>query len=369
MEHLLFVGSVQALFTTFFLLNKRTKSLNDTILAVWMVLMALPLVSGAVMQLWPEIKVPLLRANLVYPLTYGPFMWLYVGSLTGDVTRITSRNLVHFAPFFAVSVVQIITGWAPVPPNPEVATFSTSIRVVGAINLGILLAYSIAIFRRLDRHANAVVGHYSNLPNHITLGWLRAMTAGVTGVFLLLFLAAFLSQPNLMDLHLFALIAAILGLSFFGLQQDRVFDADAPTDDTAPAPDTQELVSTKPRYDRSGLSPERADVIAQRLDTFMQSQRPYLDANLTIETLSKRMAVPRHHLTEVISARYEKNFYLFVNEYRIQAAQQAMKDPAQAENTVLDIAYASGFNSKSPFNTAFKKLTGMTPSQYRRDLA
>lgn len=101
----------------------------------------------------------------------------------------------------------------------------------------------------------------------------------------------------------------------------------------------------------------------------MRSDRPYLDPDLTIETVARRIGVPRHHLTEVINERHEKNFYLFVNQYRIEEAQQALKDPSQAGRTVLDIAYASGFNSKSPFNSAFKKLTGMTPSQYRRELS
>lgn len=366
MEHLLVVGSVHALFTAIFLMTKRSRNLNDTVLAVWMVFLALPLIAGATAQAWPNKYIPILRADLIYPLTYGPFIWLYVSTLTGDATRITPRQLLHFLPFAGVSIVQLMTGWAPEPPNPEVVSFSTSIRVVGAINLAVLLAYTAAVVWRLARHDQDVLEHFSNLPNHVTLGWLRWMTAGMTGVFLLMFLAAFLSVPSILGAHLVALVASILVLSFFGLQQDRVFNVADRSDDSATPPPSSMTSKSKPRYDRSGLTSDRADLIAERLEQFMQTKQPYLDPDLTIEALAKRMAVPRHHLTEVINDQHQKNFYLFVNEFRIQAVKQALKDPAQSGETLLDIAYASGFNSKSPFNTAFKQLTGITPSQYRR---
>lgn len=377
MEHLLFVGSVHALFTALFLLTKRARSLNDTILAVWMVFIALPLISGAAVETRPDVHIPVLRADLIYPLTYGPFMWLYVRSLTGDVVRITPRHLAHFLPFVAVSFIQLATGWAPPPPNPEMITFSTAIRIIGTVNLTLLLAYTVAVFMRLRRHDRLIAEHFSNLPSYVTLSWLRRMTVAITAVFLVLFLAAALSLPVLMELHLYALVASVLGLSFFGLRQGRVLINAEASDDSVnepimvsgEEPETPQPASTNPRYDRSGLTLERADAIAGKLDAFMQNERPYLDADLTIEALSKRMAVPRHHLTEVISKRHQKNFYLFVNEYRIQAVQQAMKSPSQQDRTLLDIAYSCGFNSKSPFNTAFKALTGMTPSQYRRRLA
>lgn len=186
-------------------------------------------------------------------------------------------------------------------------------------------------------------------------------------------------------------------LSFFGLRQTRVFARESdlvmgsdarqveascsgsasspePLDFPEPEPvakreDEYDEIRAKGRYRRSGLTEERADVISTRLETFMREERPYLDAELTIERLAKRMAVPRHHLTQVISERHGKNFYLFVNEYRIQCVKQALKAPETQGATLLEVAYASGFNSKSTFNTAFKRLTGMTPSQYRRQMS
>lgn len=379
MEHLLYVGIVQALFTAAFVLTRRAVTLNDKVLATWMVFIALPLISGAAARGLPEVRIPLLGADLVYPLTYGPFLWLYVATLTGDVSRLRARHLAHFLPFAALSLVQFFTGWVPRPPNPAAPEFSTATRVVGAMNLALLLVYTVAVFRRLHLHGEEVLEHFSELSNRVTLAWLRWLAAGISGAFLLFFLASAASMPGLLNVLLPLQIALILALSFFGLRQTQVFDrqAGAAPDAAAEGPAAVEPPETappepataqepdKPRYSRSGLTEERAEVIAQRLDTFMDTHKPHLDAELTIEKLAKRMAVPRHHLTQVISERHGKNFYLFVNEHRIAAVRQALEDPANAERTLLDIAYGFGFNSKSTFNTAFKRLVGVTPSQYR----
>ncbi|SNS16734.1 helix-turn-helix domain-containing protein [Tropicimonas sediminicola] len=384
MEELIYIGAVHASFTAIFLATKRERTLNDTVLALWMVFMALPLLSGIAAQRLEGVSIPLLTSNLIYPLTYGPFLWLYVETLTGDVGRIRRGHLLHFLPFAAVSAVQLLFGWKPAMPNPDAAAFGTTVRSIGAVNLLLLLVYTGAVVRRLRQHGREVVDHFSELSSRITLVWLYWITLGVFCVFLLLFLGSALSLPALLDVHIATLVALILVLSFFGLRQTQVFDrqpeaASVPEDTqkrsrrrpttVAPEPaepraDTSEDPAS-PRYSRSGLTEERAETIARRLDAYMRAGQPYMDAELTIEKLAKRMAVPRHHLTQVISERYGKNFYLFVNEYRIETVKQTLRAPEAADRTLLEIAYDCGFNSKSTFNTAFKRLTGMTPSQYR----
>lgn len=370
MDSLLWIGIVQSCFTAVFLATKSKKALSDTILAVWMVFIALPLLSGAAIRLMPEVYIPVLRSDLVYPLTYGPFMWLYVGALTGHVKQITRVHLIHFLPFILLSLFQIATGWAPRPPHPGDEVFRASVRWIGGANLVLMVAYSIAVFARLFRHDQAIVDHFSNLTSRISLGWLRWLTVSLSGVFLLLFLASVLSMPTLLQLHLIAQIIVIVALSFFGLQQPQIFGRDGlETPPPAPADVDAQVGDPKARYSRSGLTEDQAATILHRLQTTMTKERPYLDPDITIEKLARRLAVPRHHLTEVINERLDQNFFALVNGYRIEAVKALMGDPACKDRTLLDMAYASGFNSKSSFNLAFKKIAGMTPSQYRQHQA
>lgn len=374
MEILLFVGIVQALFACVFLLSKPKRVASDMLLAVWMIFLVLPMISGAAIRLWPDVYIPILRSDLVYPLTYGPFLWFYMRALTGEIDQLSRWDWLHFLPFVGLSIIQLVTGWGPAPPNPEGTEFHIATRVVGAVNLCVYLAYALAVVIRLKQHGRTAAQHFSALPNRVTLVWLQWLTAAISAVFFLLFVASLLSLPELLKVHLPAQVVIILVLSFFGLRQTQVFDPQ-PTGDPNKHPPEPDAPSSdgasdnlQASYSRSGLTKDRADRIQTKLDRFMKSDQPYLSADLTISELARQMAVSRHHLTEVISTRHNKSFYVFVNEYRVEAVKQAMMNPKTSEDTILDLAYASGFNSKSPFNTAFKRATGMTPSQYRNQL-
>ncbi len=78
------------------------------------------------------------------------------------------------------------------------------------------------------------------------------------------------------------------------------------------------------------------------------------------------LKVQPRQLSQVINSTFRKNFFDFINQYRIEEARQLFSDPAQASKTILEILYQVGYNSKSAFNTAFKKQTGQTPTQYRK---
>lgn len=104
----------------------------------------------------------------------------------------------------------------------------------------------------------------------------------------------------------------------------------------------------------------------ESLKNFMLEKEPYLDSSLTIQDLSAQVKMPVKDLSALINLNMDKHFFDFVNEYRIEKAMQILKDPSQQELTVLEILYRVGFNSKSSFNTSFKKYTGKTPTDFRK---
>ncbi|MBV6879517.1 helix-turn-helix domain-containing protein [Epilithonimonas ginsengisoli] len=100
----------------------------------------------------------------------------------------------------------------------------------------------------------------------------------------------------------------------------------------------------------------------------MVDEKPFLDPALTIQDISKEMNVPVRELSVLINHQLGQHFYDFVNTYRIENAMEILKDPSKTKVTILEILYEVGFNSKSSFNTAFKKHTGNTPTEYRKSL-
>lgn len=101
------------------------------------------------------------------------------------------------------------------------------------------------------------------------------------------------------------------------------------------------------------------------LKQYMIEKEPFLDPSLTIQQLSNQIDIPVRDLSILINHHMDQHFFDFVNEYRIQKAMGILKDPLKRDLTVLEILYEVGFNSKSSFNTSFKKYTGLTPTAYR----
>jgi AraC-like DNA-binding protein len=103
------------------------------------------------------------------------------------------------------------------------------------------------------------------------------------------------------------------------------------------------------------------------LTRLMADERIYRQDNVTIGTLSSRLKIPEYRLRRLINRRLGyRNFNVFLNDYRIEEAKAALADPAQAAVPVITIAMDAGFQSLGPFNRAFKAMTGVTPSEYRR---
>ncbi|WP_187696315.1 helix-turn-helix domain-containing protein [Xanthovirga aplysinae] len=102
-----------------------------------------------------------------------------------------------------------------------------------------------------------------------------------------------------------------------------------------------------------------------QLREYMLREEPYLDSSLSLNRLALQMKISSREMSILINHHLGQHFFDFVNEYRIKKAMQILKDPSKRKLTILEILYEVGFQSKSSFNTAFKKYTNLTPSQYR----
>jgi len=130
-----------------------------------------------------------------------------------------------------------------------------------------------------------------------------------------------------------------------------------------------------PRPDANGLTRGRKALLNEqlstdymgRLDDHIREQRPYLDPELSLRALAAQIDIHPNELSWLLNERIGKNFSEFVNHYRVEAFKQLAKDPKNAQLTLSGLAYDSGFNSKTVFNTYFKKETGLTPKQYMKE--
>ena len=156
-----------------------------------------------------------------------------------------------------------------------------------------------------------------------------------------------------------AVVIAIYFVSYQAFRHKNLFE-DMPED-----PDQTKGKQT-PTMSPSMLENEEDQKLIQRIHHYMETEEPYLDASLSMYQLARQLKIPPRDLSQFINHKLDKHFFDFVNEYRIKKATHLLSDPANRKMTVLEILYEVGFNSKSSFNTVFKKYTGQTPTQYRK---
>ena len=97
----------------------------------------------------------------------------------------------------------------------------------------------------------------------------------------------------------------------------------------------------------------------------MEEEKLYQEAELTLQQVANKLQVPAYQVSQALNEGMMKSFYDVVNNYRVEDAKRLLLDEKSRNHTILSIGFEAGFNSKTTFNTVFKKFTGLTPSEYR----
>ena len=156
----------------------------------------------------------------------------------------------------------------------------------------------------------------------------------------------------------FSLIGFVLG--YYAVHQPEIFkinhEENTGEELTTPEPEAAKT--------RSSIAEEELESFRARIEEVMKTHKPFLNPNLALNDLATLVKTPSHTLSRVIREGYDKNFFDFINTYRIEEFKENINNPKYHNYTLLGIAFEVGFNSKTAFNRSFKKITGQTPSEY-----
>ncbi|MBN2105405.1 helix-turn-helix transcriptional regulator [bacterium] len=229
--------------------------------------------------------------------------------------------------------------------------------------------YIIFTLKLLSDYRKRIRDMFSSIEK-IRLDWLKNITvmmASALSVFMIeniLYLAG-IDLSNQFTLSSTLIAVYIYALGYQGLFKSEIFHH--PQYEKPIQEMVKMHVSTESKkYGKSGLSSEKARRIEKELVHLMDYEKPFLNSDLTLNQLADLLKVTPHNLSEVINTRLQQNFFDFINTYRVEQVKADLKNPDKIHLKVLAIAFDAGFNSKTAFNTIFKKITGKTPSQYRR---
>ena len=294
---------------------------------------------------------------------FAPLFYFYVKALTKKNFRFEATTWLHFIPFLlcAASFVPFYLQSAAEKIRhlrEALAGPCVQCRLVSWLLVIQMLIYFVAAYKILQRHQENIKAAFSSIEK-INLNWLRYLL-GVYAFDWLAVLAWQLSGGGMATANYLWLFVSIImyAIGYKGLQQPEIF---AGIDEAA----IPEAAAAKKKYEKSTLTPAKAEAYYQKLLHVMAAEKPYCQRDLSLPKLAQRLSMSTHHLSQIINERLQQNFFEFVNQYRIEEAKSLLL--ARANINVAEIGFEAGFSSVSAFNTAFKKYTGMSPSQFRRE--
>lgn len=316
----------------------------------------------------------LLLPDFIYFL-YAPIFLLYINRLL----RLPSRqnfgiSWLHFVPF--ILHIAVYTPFMVMPKATliaEVVNQNLKPFFVGAAGLGLIfnIVYWFIcrrVIRQYERETGEKHAFEPNLAFLKVVMWLKAICILIWAASFCFGIAGFLLEKDLSFLTdtatdtlwmAFAFTAFILG--YYTMRQPEIFKL--PPVDAAPTEQIQEE-----QEKAASMSAEEMAVIKKSLEQVMKNNQPYRNPGLSLTDLAEMTGTSPHSLSRVVNEGYGMNFNDFINAYRVEEFKRLVQLEEYRNQTLLAIAFAVGFNSKSAFNRSFKKLEDCTPREYLKGI-
>jgi AraC-like DNA-binding protein len=366
------VGLAQSLFAAGALATRKQVGLSHRLLIAMMLVLALKFLFLILYSQHAEYFDVQFSLGLV-PLTFGPFLYLYSCYLTDGSPRFKLRDMLHFIPFVLVTGAYLMFFQDVVDFSDEhylMADRHLWVRISFALLFFLsVTVYTVLTFVRLAVYRRGLEAQFSYVDLRHKLFWLNFMAIlySISGVMVML-AGAYnaMRYARVVDTTFISNLGLTLiayGISYFGLRQPSLFRTDLVEAAPAPADDTAEGRQQKQRFSEV----QAAELIA-KLDRIMREERPYMNPELTLADLAAQMNLARYEVTDLLNVHIGKNFFTYVNEFRMEAVMRRLAMPDYDHLTIIAIANDCGFNSKSTFNSLFKAHTGLTPSDYKKQI-
>lgn len=349
-----------------FLARKDGRKTPNILLGLFLFLFSFNLVANVLYWSNYNLEFPhLVGIAETFHFLYGPLLLFYVldilypqrGWKPVDLTHLLpfALFLIWMMPFYLQTGAEKIAYLQRVQELPQEARMPTMAIVMVSLKSVLMLGYTTAIFYLIHKKKNRSDNFlFKDFPS-ATYQWLT-----LTGISFLCYIISYITYFVLIGTIDFQqeydyVISFAMSLFIFGIGYMALLK-----------PTHLELAHNgKTKYDSSSLSYEESEKHLEKLLKHMEQEKPYLDGDLKMADLAGQLSIPSHHLSQIINERLDKNFFEFVNAYRVEQAKRILRDPQKQDYKILRVAFESGFNTKTTFNSAFKNEVGTTPSRYR----
>lgn len=358
---------------------KTDKSVNG-FLSLYIICVCILLLIPAVQQLFASQVIFYL---MPFPLLIGPFLYLYVRSFKETITW--RKAWPHFVVFFIFLYLDYfyLPLWVNKYPTLKEAEQTllnpaSNIRIIiRTIRNVQMIVYYFLAQRTLTSYQRSIHHLFSDI-SRIDLAWVRWLINGylflvISLLILFYFVVQYPDQFELLIVINTTVITPYIYLiTFKGLTQLTLWQTAANGQRDKLEKEIREAAEIeaskrdgKKKEFQKSQQENRSEQIVSRIMEKMQNERLYRETELTLQNLADAIGFHPYQVSQAINERMNKNFYELVNGCRVEEAKRLLLDPRNKNYTILSIGFEAGFNSKTTFNTIFKKFTGLTPTEYK----
>ncbi len=298
----------------------------------------------------------------------GPLLYICVSHFVVAGNKFRLRDTWHFGLlglFAALSFPFLFSGGEA--KLAEMDTLRTGLNAEEQILLAVVLFHVVSYWalslRKLQKHRRAIA-HVMASPEEYSLGWLTAFLYG-TGALILLWVL----EMSIWGMTLHATLAApgylalIWVLGYYALRQKEMFPFSA--QETREVEEVLAQAEEQAGARKPGFDDETLELLKTRLRRKMEEEKLFLDPDLNLPALARSLNLSVHEMSRLVNEGFGENVAQFVNRYRVEESSRLLLSEQHAHLSMVGIAYESGFNSKTAFNTAFKKVMGLSPTAFQ----
>jgi len=334
-----FTSVFELLFFAIFIYLKSFKQYYNKVLLFFFGFQLLGIVSWILRKY--EVYSDLSGILLLFDLLWAPSLFLYAKALTKRGDKPDKYILYHCIPFLLIVTYSFIQRAIPLP--------DIKVNLIVSVQV---LAYNLAGLLVLARYHKRVKENFSR-DESIIRNWVTVVLLGYALASLLPTIVWYFGinqKLSSIAVEVFAFLPFLIfyNILFFNAIGNPVVINEIPKEE---------------RYIGSHLTHELAIEYLEKLDRIVEKEKYFLEPELTLDGLSQISGISGRYLSQILNQYKQKSFYDYINGLRTQYACELLSK--QSKKTILEILYESGFNSKTSFNTSFKKHIGLTPSQYK----
>lgn len=312
----------------------------------------------------------------ITPFTYmpGPMMYLYMRSFKEKITFKTIWPYLVFFLFMTIAYeryMDYLGNKYPIQKEIPQEVFSSPVSQFFVVTRYVIFFGFYFLSRRELNIYQRSIKHLFSETSRLDMNWVRWLINGylfliIISAGLYFLMVKYTNQFYLLYLINIAIATPYLyGISLKGLTQPTIWQKATTSEKLLEEQMHASEELEKKNTDKTKPADNRLQEVVKKTVLVMEQEKLYQETELTLQELSDKLQFPPHVVSQAINEGMQKSFYDLVNSYRVEEAKRLLVDPKNQNYTILSVGFEAGFNSKTTFNTVFKKFTGLTPTEFR----